>query len=163
MKHDGIEQLYQTHVKEIYLYALALCEDHHIAEDLTSDTFYKALLSLDVKSSSIKYWLLHVCKNLFIDWCRKKRREPAPLSQDIAYSGNVPLNEIIKNEMRRDLYAALLRLSETDREMLTMFYFLDCGIVQIASHLGRTPGAVKTGLSRARVRLKKLLEEEKDE
>ena len=160
MKNDEIELIYIKHSKEGYLYALALCKDHFIAEELVSDTFYKALLSMDASKTSVKYWLFHVCKNLFIDMYRKKKKEPIPLVEEIVSVGNRPLDTIIKNEEHIILYSKILLLQPIDREMLTMFYFLDCDIVKIAAHLGRTTGATKTGLSRARVRLKKLLEEE---
>ena len=161
MKHDEIEQIYRKHSNEVYLYALALCKDHFVAEELASETFYKALISLDISKTSVKYWLLHVCKNLFIDLCRKKKKVPLPLFEEIVSDKQSPLDTILRNEERVSLYRALLLLQPIDREMLTMFYFLDCDIAKIASHLGRTTGATKTGLSRARARLKKLLEEEK--
>ena len=160
MKHDEIEQVYRRYSKEVYLYALALCKNHYVAEELTSDTFYKALLSIDESRVGINYWLLHVCKNLFIDLCRKKYREPLSLKEEITSDGANPLDTVLKNDERGNLYCAILALPPADREMLTMFYFLDCDIAQIALHIGRTAGATKTGLSRARVRLRKLLEEE---
>jgi RNA polymerase sigma-70 factor (ECF subfamily) len=160
VRHDELEELYRAYAKEVYLYALALCKDAHLAEDLTCDTFYKALLSLDSNTTGVKFWLLRVCKNLFIDWQRKKRRERGVLAEEAVLGGNSPLDTVLQNDTRQRLYRSMLRLSETDREMLAMFYFLDCGTAQIAALLGRSAGAVKTGLSRARARLKKILEEE---
>lgn len=159
MRKDGLEKIYRQFSGEVYLYALALCQNPDLAEDLTSETFYKAMLSLDPKHGGIRYWLFHVCKNLFLDWCRKNRRQEAFISAEIPLEGNLPLDMLLKEESRKALYRALLRLSETDRELLTLYYFLDCDIRQIATQLNRTAGAVKTGLSRARVRLKKQWEE----
>ena len=67
MKNDDLEEVYSLYAKQVYLYARSLCNNHYMAEELTSDTFYKALLSLDGKSTSIKYWLLRVCRNLFLE------------------------------------------------------------------------------------------------
>jgi RNA polymerase sigma-70 factor (ECF subfamily) len=160
---DEVERLYRAYSKEVYLYALALCKDIHAAEDLTSETFFRALLSFDARAGGVKYWLLRVCKNLYIDTLRKKRWESLPFTDaaEMVAISDCPLDTVLKDEAKRDLYRALLRLSETDREMLTMFYFLGVSISQIASILGRTAGAVKTGLTRARTRLKKILEETK--
>lgn len=159
MRGDGLEEIYLRFSGEVYLYALALCKNTAAAEDLTSETFYKALLSLDAGHTGIKYWLFHVCKNLFIDGCRKNRLLETGFEQTARTGENHPLDTVLKDESRKELYRALLMLSETDRELLTLYYFLDCSIRQIASQLSRTPGAVKTGMSRARVRLKKHLEE----
>lgn len=164
MKNAGIEAIYHRYANDVYLYALALCKNHHLAEELTSDTFYKALLSMDGGSPHIKYWLLRVCKNSFLDTCRKKRREPASLVESLTVDiagADTPLEAILKNEARQTLYRALLRLSPAEREVLTLFYFLDCSVLQIATQTGRTLGAVKTALSRARARLKHQLEEQR--
>ncbi len=160
MGRDEIEQVYRAYSKEVYLYALALCKDVHAAEDLTGEAFCKALLSFDAKNAGVKYWLLRVCKNLYIDSLRKRRWEQSPLAdiEELASDADGPLETVLKKDARQKLYRALLRLSEPDRDMLAMFYFSDCGISQIAVILGRTPGAVKTGLARARARLKKIME-----
>ena len=159
MRGDGLEEIYRRFSGEVYLYALVLCKNPVVAEDLTSETFFRALLSLDADSAGLRYWLLRVCKNLFIDWYRKNRRRETLFTEEMRFGGDHPLDAVLKEESRKELYRALLKLSETDREMLVLYYFLNCNISQIASQLGRTAGAVKTGLSRARVRLKKQLEE----
>ena len=163
MKQDMLEELYRSCAGQVYLYALSLCKDPHQAEELTSDTFYKALLCLEEEREGVKYWLLKVCRNLFLDRARRqRRRKELPLEEEwlTGQGQDNPLEEYLQNEERQALYRALLRLPPFDRELLTMFYFAGCGTAQIASLTGKTPGAVKTGLSRARIRLKKGLEEE---
>lgn len=160
MKKDTLDEVYRLYSRQVYLYACSLCGNHHMAEDLTGDTFYKAMLALDKDVPSIKYWLLRVCRNLFADRCRKSHGEALPLEEELISGGGDPLEKLLQNEKYRKLYAAMQELSQSDREQLTMFYFLDCSIHQISAFTGRTPGAVKTALSRARVRLKRLLQEE---
>lgn len=75
MKKDDLEQIYKAYYHEIYLYALSLCKNTLEAEEITSDTFYKALLCAEIQSDSIKYWLLRVCKNIFIDQARLKKED----------------------------------------------------------------------------------------
>ena len=165
MEKDEIEYLYALYGNQIFLYALTLCKNWHGAEDLTSDTFYKALLALDGSVTNVKHWLLRVCRNLFIDDYRKKKREVLKQIEDIhlPIEQIEPVEMILKDASHQYLYSAIMQLSQTDREILAMFYFLDCSISQIAVHIGRTQGATKTGLSRARKRLKEILEEEKYE
>ena len=47
MKPDELECAYHAYGREVYLYALSLCRDPHEAEELASDAFYKAFLSLE--------------------------------------------------------------------------------------------------------------------
>ena len=74
MLNDRLEQLYSKYYRQVYLYALSLCRSRHQADDLTSETFFKALLSLQESTPYIKYWLFRVCKNLYLDSMRKKQK-----------------------------------------------------------------------------------------
>lgn len=159
MRTDALDDVYRLYSRQVYLYAYSLCGNHHMAEDLTGDTFYKAMLAMDRDIPSIKYWLLRVCRNQFFDQCRKNQGETLPFEEEFLSNGEDPLEQLVLNEKKRNLYTAMRELSQWDRELITMFYFLDCSIQQIAVFTERSPGAVKTALSRARSRLKKLLKE----
>ena len=65
MKNETLENIYLTYYHEVYLYTLSLCGNVHMAEDLTSETFYKALLSLEGQRQNVKFWLFKVSRNLF--------------------------------------------------------------------------------------------------
>ena len=67
MKKDEIEEIYRLYYKDVYLYALSLARNRQDAEELASDAFYKALLSLETKNGSVSYWLFSVCRNIFIN------------------------------------------------------------------------------------------------
>lgn len=161
MKREQLEDVYRSYARQVYLYALALCGDSHRAQELVSDVFYKALLSLDGSAPSVKFWLLRVCRNVFLDSLRKQKRSPTlPLEGErLAAPGDL-LERYARDEERRALYRAMARLSPSDRELLTMFYFLDVSVARMGALTGRTAGAAKTALSRARARLKRIMEEE---
>lgn len=73
MKKDWVEEMYQHYYRDVYLYAYSLCGNHYAAQELCSDTFFKALSSCDESTGSIRYWLLRVCKNCYIDrWSKKE-------------------------------------------------------------------------------------------
>ena len=54
MKKDELEEIYRLYYKDIYLYALSLARNRQDAEELASDAFYKALLSLETKSGNVE-------------------------------------------------------------------------------------------------------------
>ncbi|MCM0706262.1 hypothetical protein NBH08_15265 [Faecalicatena sp. BF-R-105] len=74
MKQDALEESYRAYRQDLYLYALSLCRDPVLADELTAETFYRALLSLEADASSVRCWLLRVCKNLFYDLLRRRKR-----------------------------------------------------------------------------------------
>ncbi len=57
--NDQMEKLYIKYYRDVYLYALSLCKDHHLAQDLTAEAFYRAYLSVE-ETDYIKYWLFRV-------------------------------------------------------------------------------------------------------
>ena len=77
-----LEQLYRRYYSAAYLYCLSLCGDGHTAQDLVSDAFVKAYLSLPEEVPSFRYWLFRVCKNLWIDHCRKAQHQTGPEALD---------------------------------------------------------------------------------
>ena len=161
MERDELEEIYKTYYYPVYLYALSLCQNIQEAEELTSDTFYKALLSLEYSNEQIQYWLLRVCKNSFLDRMRKKKKALShlrDLSGITAYDH--VLNRIIKDEETKRLYLAILSLPVQYREIIYMYYFLGYSGKEIAGLCGLSPGAVKTALCRARTKLRHCLGED---
>ena len=74
MEKDILEQLYRKYYKVAFVYAISICGDISLAEDLVSEAFIKADISLPDDVPSFKYWLFKVCKNLWIDYIRKHKR-----------------------------------------------------------------------------------------
>lgn len=70
-----LEDIYNTYFKDVFLYVYSLSGDKHIAEDITSETFMKALTSLDSfrGDSDIRVWLCQIAKNSYYSYLRKKK------------------------------------------------------------------------------------------
>lgn len=83
MENDVLTQLYQRYAAATLLYCLTLCGDKAQAEDLMSDAFVKAYLTLPKEVPNFSFWLLCVCKNLWLDHLRKQKH----LSQNRAKAG----------------------------------------------------------------------------
>ncbi|MBT2289831.1 sigma-70 family RNA polymerase sigma factor [Paenibacillus albidus] len=75
MKANSLDEVYQLYVTDIYRYLRFLCQDHHAAEDLMQETFYRAYLYLeDCREDKIKPWLFRVAYHVFVDYTRKESR-----------------------------------------------------------------------------------------
>jgi RNA polymerase sigma factor (sigma-70 family) len=161
VKNDEFEILYNRYSTELNIYALSLCKDHHLSQDLVSETFCKALLSIDSSQEYIKFWMFRVCKNLYLDYLRKNK-----YLQDIDINFNKPLVEenalekIILSEERRRIYYEILKLQPSYKEIITLYYYCDLNLQEISSIVGISQGAARTLLFRARKKLKIFLEEE---
>lgn len=161
MKNDEFEIIYKKYSAELYIYALSLCKNHHLSQDLVSETFFKALLSIVDSPGHIKYWLFRVCKNLYLDYLRKnKYLQDIEIDVDELFVEDSTLDKIILNEQRRSVYYEILKLQPSYKEIITLYYYCNFSLKEIAAIIGISQGTARTLLFRARKKLKVVLEEE---
>ncbi|MGL4820011.1 MAG: RNA polymerase sigma factor [Bacilli bacterium] len=159
--------LYEQYERAVYFYALSLTHNHELAQDLTQDTFLKALLGNEHNNHpNMKAWLLRVCRNAWIDHCRRNKHltfDDAALEQVPAQQSTLPLEHLLQSERNRALYQAMQTLPQHIRECFVMHYFSDVPQHEIAAIIGLSHGAVRTLFYRGRLLLKKQLEGERND
>lgn len=160
MDKDILEALYRQYYSAAYVYCTALCGNEQLAQDLAADAFVKAYLSLPKDIPSFRYWLLRVCRNLWIDHLRREKRfagsEPLPY----LVSPETPETLYLKEERSRALWKAIAALSPVDRELVTLHYFSGLSLQEIAALMGKSHAAVRQRMTRLRRTLKQQMEEQ---
>ena len=154
-----LEQLYRRYYSAAYLYCLSITGDAHIAQDLVSEAFVKAYLSLPNDVPSFRYWLFRVCKNLWIDYCRKVRYLTGPEALEFIPDPHTPESIYLQNEQKKALWEALNTLSPTDREIITLHYFSGLPLTEIAALTGKSHDAIRQRMVRLRQKLKQEMED----
>ena len=104
MDADVLEELYHRYYRSAVLYCISLCGTQQLAEDIATDAFVKAYLSLPNDVTSFRYWLMKVCKNLWIDYLRKHSREVSDEYLPEISDGITPETSYILNERNRCLW-----------------------------------------------------------
>ena len=158
MKHDVIEELFLQYYNDALLYTLSLTKNYPLAEEIVSDAFYTALKTADDEVRNFKAWLLKVCRNLFLNSLRKSKRVEE-LDENITDKSETALESIIRKEEYRALYHAISLLNESQKEIITLFYFEDLSVKDISLVTGKNETVVKVSLFRGREALKKILSE----
>ena len=162
MKSDIIDQLFSQYYNEALLYTISLCRNRTIAEDVVSNAFFKALTLADDSIRDFKPWLLTVCRNEFISVCRKNSRFTGEeIPEDLADDREEVIEGIIRREEYRSLYRAIGLLPDTQKEVVTLFYFSRLSIKSISEITGKSETNVKVLLCRARDKLRSIMEEDK--
>jgi RNA polymerase sigma factor (sigma-70 family) len=145
----------EEHLDDVYGYLVYLTRDRSLAEDLTADTFEKALKvwrRFDPARGSARTWLCQIARTTALDWFRaeerRRRREERVAVPD-------RLDDSFAEGLSPELDAALRELSAGEREVIALRVLLDLDGDEAARVLGISPTAVSTRLSRA---LKKLEE-----
>ena len=74
------EQIYSTYFKAVYLYVLQLTGDVHTAEEITSETFFKAINTVDRfrGDCDMRVWLCQIAKNTYYSHLKKNGHELHP-------------------------------------------------------------------------------------
>lgn len=161
MQPDILEELYENYYTVVYAYALSLCKSREDAEDLVADAFVKALFSYESETEHFQYWLLLVCKNLWIDQLRRKQKQTALQTELPVYAPpeQSPETQSIDRERSRVLLQCIYSFPPHYRETLLLFYYAGLSTGEIAAITQQSAGNVKTTLCRGRIKLKKALEE----
>ena len=74
---EDMEKIYEKYMPQVYRFLFSLCRDPHLTEELTQETFFQALKSIDHFRGDCKLyvWLCAIAKNLWYREMRKKERE----------------------------------------------------------------------------------------
>ncbi len=161
MDRQTLEKLYNQYATEVYLYAFSLCKSHHDAQELVSDTFFKALLSTYKINSNFKYWLLRVCKNSWLDGLKKRKYLSDQSIEEIKVVSNIDATiSLISDEERRILYEAIQNMPRSYNEIITLYYYCDMTLIEISEIMNISNGASRMLISRARKYLKEQLNKE---
>ena len=69
------EEIYQTYFADVYRYILALSRDAHTAEEVTQETFFRALASIDQfrGDCQLRVWLCQIARHQYLSLCRAGR------------------------------------------------------------------------------------------
>ncbi len=162
---QGIEALFELHAGAVYGYLLRLSGDPAAADELTNETFLRAMLALDGfrGDASVRTWLIRIGRNLYLNRARRDSRTTsldALTEKGVSFRAGQPEPEpaALDRERGRELQAALLTLSETDRSLLLLTSQEKLSYREVSRILGISVAAVKVRVFRARQRLAKVLD-----
>jgi RNA polymerase sigma-70 factor, ECF subfamily len=155
--------LYERHAPNVFRFALFLSGNRGLAEDLTAETFARALTARnDVRVDTVKAYLLAIARNLYRDLKRRDGRlvplDEAGEAVDHAARPDAATEE--RQRLGRALHA-VQRLPEGEREALVLAIDGELSYARIAAILGCSVPAVKVRVHRARARLRSVLDEER--
>lgn len=142
-------------IRRVYAYVAYRMGDGPDAEDVTSETFARALRYRDTfdgsKGTPIS-WLIGIARRCVDESYRHVPAASDPPDREAA--GDLEADAVQRLTMR----AAVGRLDERDRELIALRYGADLSTRQIAQRLELSPNAVDVALHRARARLRGVLE-----
>ncbi len=160
MEAESFDEIYQSYFDPVYRYVLSLTRETHIAEEITQETFFKALRSLDRfrGDSSIKSWLCAIAKNIWISEQRKKKAGPLEEASALPDPGMGPEESIVRQDESMRIHRLLHRLDEPYREVFTLRTLGQLSFRDIGELFGKSENWACVVYHRARARIKKEME-----
>jgi RNA polymerase sigma-70 factor (ECF subfamily) len=159
MPSGGLHELIDAHYEALYRYAYRLSGTATDAEDLTQETFGKALAHLPQlrEPDRAKAWLFRILRNLYLHRVRdQKRHRMIPLDAVgdlVGRESDDPMPEIDPAKLQQ----ALNELDETFRTPIILFYFEEFSYRDIAEQMELPIGTVMSRLARAKAYLRNRL------
>ena len=160
MERKSFDEIYQSYFEPVYRYVLSLSRDPHVSEEITQETFFKALRSLDHfrGDSSIKSWLCSIARNLWISEQRKKKDRPMDEASDLP-DPSISLEEsMVRQDESMRLHRLLHHLDEPYREVFTLRTLGQLSFRDIGELFDKSENWACVVYHRARAKLKKEME-----
>ena len=152
---DSIEKAYTLHAQDVYRYLLSLSHDEDLAEELTQETFFRAMRTMGNYDGSCKLsvWLCQIARHLWYQWLDKRsRHKQVELTDEIA-SGESPEKTALLRMEKTDLYKAVHLLPEPMRELVHMRLTGEFSFAEIGEILGKTENWARTTFYRAKLKI----------
>ena len=162
---DAFAQLYLMHYDNVFRYCVRRLFDGHSAEDVASTVFFKVmhnLSSFDGTVIDFRSWLFRIATNAVNDYLRDTKRRTDVIHRAVTNTRAQSVFSIDCNEEQLEkkayLKKALLSLKPKYQTVITLRFFENMKLTEIAACLEKNPSTVRTWLNRATVKLRKKLD-----
>jgi len=153
---NDLQTIYEQYARPVYRFLLGLCADPSLAEELTAETFYRAIGSIHRFNGSCKLltWLCQIAKHQWYHELRRRNRlAPSP---DTDTPGSPPVeDEAIAREEKIELYRRLRRLDPITREVMLLRLSGELSFREIGEIMERTENWARVTYYRGKERMKK--------
>ena len=154
MDAQASEKMYEAYYMRVYSYAVTLSGSRELAEEITQETFYRAM----TKSASFRReadqvtWLCTIAKNLFYDE-KRRQKKTGPIPEDVE-SEEKSIEQIAADkDSSFRVHLALHTLEEPFREIFELRVFGELGFKDIGTIFGKTENWARVTYHRARLKL----------
>lgn len=167
------EALYKTCYMQVYAYCLTLTRDATLAEEITQDTFVRALTAIREKGETAAFagrsqeltWLCAIAKNRFTDEMRRRSKHP-PVDPDEEESrlGELTSDDDVSaaaadKDAALHIHRILHHMEEPYKEVFSLRVFGELSFAEIGSLFGKSETWARVTYHRARLKIQERMNE----
>lgn len=151
------QEVYEQYFKDVYKYVLALCRDEHTAEEVTQETFFKALKNIDSFRGQCKLyvWLCQIAKNTYYSMAAKEKKHAC--EDGFSPDEDALENALLTEESAFEIHKVLHGLDEPYKEVFSLRVFGELSFRQIGQLFGKTESWARVTYHRARLKIREEL------
>lgn len=155
------EELYSEYFNDVFLFICRLSGDKYLAEDITSETFLKAIKSVEDfrGDSDIRTWLCQIAKNIYYSHLRKNKRI-VDIKENIESKENIDIEKkIVSKEETMKAHKIIHNLQEPYKEVFSLRVFGELSFKEIGNLFEKTDNWACVTFHRARNKIKEQMED----
>ena len=161
---EEFEKIYIRYFNDVFLFLKKLSKDGSIAEEITSETFFKAMHSIDNfrGETDVRVWLCQIAKNCYFSYLKKQQRIENIDDIDFPDNQDTIEEQIAKQYDAMQIHLLLHNLAEPYKEVFMLRVFGELSFKQIADIFQKTDNWACVTYHRARNKILTRMED-KDE
>ena len=155
---QDMEQIYKEYFEMVHKYLFCLTRNSHISEELTQETFYRAIKKIDKYRGDFKIsvCLCKIAKNLWYDYCRKNKKVIKNDEMLQIISDDTTEEQVIAKEEKILLYQKMQKLDKEVREVIYLRITGELSFKEIGTILNKTENWARVTFYRGKNQLKEV-------
>ena len=152
------DEIYHLYFDDVYKYVLTLSRNDTIAEEITQETFFKALKNIDNFNGSCKIyvWLCQIAKNTYFTFYQKERKNSKKSVTDFEEAYNFEV-KLIDKEEAFSIHKVLHSMDEPYKEVFTLRTFGELSFSKIGELFDKTDVWARVTYHRAKIKIQEEL------
>ena len=157
---DNFQLIYESYFSDVYQYIFSLCKDSSLAEEITQETFFKALKKIDQFDGkcTLFVWLCQIAKNTYFTYYTKNKRITPYTPSLETPDSNYFIDILLDKESTFEIHQILHNLDEPYKEVFSLRTLGELSFKQIGELFGKTESWARVTYHRAKMKIKEALE-----
>ncbi|KIR01807.1 RNA polymerase sigma factor RpoE [Lachnospiraceae bacterium TWA4] len=153
---NELDEIYQSHAKTVFKYLMTLVRNEDLAEELTQETFYQAVKSINRydESCKISTWLCSIAKNQYLNYLKTKRQISLEEVDESEFVTKSSEENYIASIDRIRLLKKLHTCPEPYREVMYLRIFGNLSFKEVGDIMGKSENWARVTFYRGKQKLK---------
>lgn len=151
-------EIYSKYFTDVYKYSFSLSKNKTIAEEITQETFFKALKNIKKFDGKCKLyvWLCQIAKHTYYSFLKKEKNYSTISEMENMLSDQNIEKRLLSQETNLLIHKALHNLQEPYKEVFTLRIFGELSFSQIGEIFEKSESWARVTYHRAKIKLKEI-------